>query len=382
MLLAACAGPVDTSVARQADTKTVKYSEHVKCTRDLCVLLYGSDLDGDGIPDVDEKFLGSDPSDPKSRPTMAQIIFELENRELPTFEAGNGLVVTLPTRDAFGSKIFGGDPTSRADALAKLGIKVPDGFDVASGFTTSLTTSGDISYNTLPFVVPGSGWTDPPIVIRGMRDLEVEWETAEVQTEQSDDGWSESQWEADKELERDVGTEIVDETIAEIAAGRREVELDTEGGGTSKGSEDGTDQDTHSDPPPSEPGDYEEPSHDEHCDEDECQQASAGAYIDPDYMGTTEISPQTLHAILAARGNDTDVIQGGAPVGDFTWSPKSVGNKWGPIALYTPDNGGIAIDPMLVHIPALGPDYDPRLEEGMPPKDAPPSNTCLYCFQR
>src|SRR5262245_49923201 len=45
-----------------------------------------TDSDGDGVSDVDEKALGTDPKDPKSHPPAESLVNLLLERKLPSFE--------------------------------------------------------------------------------------------------------------------------------------------------------------------------------------------------------------------------------------------------------------------------------------------------------
>ncbi len=68
------------------------------CDYRLCLLVLdkSTDKDGDGVTDVDEEALGSDPDDPTSRPEAEKIFDIALARELPSFEQHLTELVALP----------------------------------------------------------------------------------------------------------------------------------------------------------------------------------------------------------------------------------------------------------------------------------------------
>lgn len=77
------------------------------CQNRLCLLVLGdsTDNDGDGVTDVDEQALGTDPKDPESRPDVQQIFDEAIARELPSFEKHLTELVALPKNTPDGAHL-------------------------------------------------------------------------------------------------------------------------------------------------------------------------------------------------------------------------------------------------------------------------------------
>lgn len=135
----------------------------------------------------------------------------------------------------------------------------------------------------------------------------------------------------------------------------------------------------------------------ETCNDGQCQQGSdpsqpagelppddgtATALYDPDYDGSVAVSPALMHSVLVARGTNVDVVNSdNVSVYDFTFDPKTVSNKWGPIALFSGDEDQGQSRATFVHVPSAQPEFDPNLSAGAPLPAAPPDGTCTYCFQ-
>ncbi|MFI7541523.1 thrombospondin type 3 repeat-containing protein [Actinoplanes sp. NPDC049599] len=86
------------------------------------------DSDGDGACDADEIMAGTDPHDPKSRPSLTPVLELGLIRQLPSFEAGRGVFIAFPA-DIIAAIAKGGtDPLGafplhdRADSLTRAGI--------------------------------------------------------------------------------------------------------------------------------------------------------------------------------------------------------------------------------------------------------------------
>ena len=137
---------------------------------------------------------------------------------------------------------------------------------------------------------------------------------------------------------------------------------------TSKSCTDGDCEDNSKDPTPA----GEVPADD----------GTAVALSDPDYDGSFLVSPATVHAVLVARNANINVISNdNGPIIMYDYQPRSLGNQWGPIALYGGDDDGGLTSPTMIHVPAATPEYDPALEFGLPPPTIPDNSTCQYCFQ-
>lgn len=81
-----------TAAAKEPD-RLIAVCEHRLC---LLVLDTSADQDGDGIADVDEEKLGTDPKDRESRPEAHKIFDVALARELPSFEEHLTELVSLP----------------------------------------------------------------------------------------------------------------------------------------------------------------------------------------------------------------------------------------------------------------------------------------------
>src|SRR6185436_10175235 len=84
--------------------------DHAVCKSRACLLLLDSrqDKDGDGVADVDEAVLYTDPGDKLSVPDTAKLLDMLLARELPSFEKHLTELVMLPTLTPDGSAIATG----------------------------------------------------------------------------------------------------------------------------------------------------------------------------------------------------------------------------------------------------------------------------------
>ncbi|GGM19831.1 hypothetical protein GCM10011608_00560 [Micromonospora sonchi] len=80
------------------------------CDYRLCLLVLdkSTDKDGDGVTDVDEEALGSDPDDPTSRPEAEKIFDIALARELPSFEQHLTELVALPRNNRENTALWTG----------------------------------------------------------------------------------------------------------------------------------------------------------------------------------------------------------------------------------------------------------------------------------
>lgn len=141
-LLPACVGDsFVTSVEQRVEELPEKRYERVLCDENLCILHQETDSDGDGVADADEEALAQDPRDPRRYPEVSELAALIPQHALPSFEAGNSLLVLLPTMDANGLPVFGGEASlpARRSALDAAGISVPDEVDLGRGFSVSRT---------------------------------------------------------------------------------------------------------------------------------------------------------------------------------------------------------------------------------------------------
>ncbi len=145
---------VDADVSTDQVEQTVDRSdavEQVLCTLDACLVHDLHDTDGDGVSDVDEQALGTDPNDARSRPLLDGLLDRIKYDRLPSFLDGHSIVIVLPTRFPDGRSLFGGRAAmpSRRAVLDRLGItsSMLDKMDMTQGLT--LTNHGSTSHPSL-----------------------------------------------------------------------------------------------------------------------------------------------------------------------------------------------------------------------------------------
>lgn len=105
----------------------------------LAVIASLADSDGDGIADIDEEVVGTDPADPTSAPRVEELVSVVGKGALPSFEMGFSEVVVIPETLPDGTRLIPEGPSAgRESTLARLGIdeSVLKGFglDLAGGF--------------------------------------------------------------------------------------------------------------------------------------------------------------------------------------------------------------------------------------------------------
>jgi hypothetical protein len=115
----------------------------------LLVLHAATDTDGDGVTDVDERRLGSDPFDATSHPPARHVLDQVLNRGLPSFEQHLTEVVVLPQlasgRDQI-TTMLGAFPVGRhANVMPTVGEALmrlyDNGFDFGPGMQIDLSSS-------------------------------------------------------------------------------------------------------------------------------------------------------------------------------------------------------------------------------------------------
>ncbi|HEX6871920.1 MAG TPA: thrombospondin type 3 repeat-containing protein [Micromonosporaceae bacterium] len=119
------------------------------CEYRVCLLVLRADYDsdGDGVTDVDEVALGTDPFDPDSHPGAAQLLDNLLEDRLPSFERHFTEIVVLPKLTPDGTEVATGlGAFQLRDGDAKIlsslwqgisGLR-SNGFDPSKGITANL----------------------------------------------------------------------------------------------------------------------------------------------------------------------------------------------------------------------------------------------------
>lgn len=154
------ADDVDALEERAGEISKVAIPEQMLCDQRACLIHRAVDLDGDGVADIDELALGTDPDRLTSRPTLDELFRTLP--ELPTLRDGSSMLLVLPAFTPFGNEVFGGEVmlAARQSMLERMGIDLGDELvpDLKNGFT--LTRSIDDA-NAVEFAVPP--WLVPAV---------------------------------------------------------------------------------------------------------------------------------------------------------------------------------------------------------------------------
>lgn len=428
-LLPSCATEVVTTHTQAATAYAV---EGRRCDPSFCILFEASDSDRDGVADDDEIAAGTDPNDPSKYPTMIDLARLMAKHELPTWELGNSLMVLVPTRDANGLPIFGGEAAlpGRKSGLETAGIKTPDGLDLSRGFTMARTAeNNELSFGqlftafgredkgTMPVRLladaigwdPSADWTitnkelgdvDGPSSAGGSLEARRAGTGEELGGRWSIDGnkssfsvWNEDgSFQQTVDIVRNPDGSTTAKTTTKVHPENSEPgtwDVDTTETTTSK---DGNLSVSHSS---SERVKCEEggscvPDPAPHSDADDYgTDNDHGGYMDPEaaeHSGVITATPggmasaiSKLQTTVRVMPNDND------PTATYEVPPTGIHDHYGPIALYGGDpestyvTGGFGLTPAFVRVPQ--PEYDPNLQEQKPPMTAPPDGTCLYCFQ-
>jgi hypothetical protein len=152
----ACA--VETYSEDTAPLNKVVYDEQMLCDQRACLLHRWEDKDRDGVADLDEEKVGTDPTRFRDRPTLEELLRVLP--ELPTFQGGASMLLVLPTFTPFGEEVFGGKSLlpAKASLLDTIGIRLPEdgSIDLTDGFTMtrSLYDSTGLEFAVPPWLMP------------------------------------------------------------------------------------------------------------------------------------------------------------------------------------------------------------------------------------
>jgi hypothetical protein len=108
------------------------------CQYRACLLVLDriADSDGDGVTDIDEKMMGTDPYDAKSYPPTLKVLDLAVSRQLPSFESHLTEIVVLPQQTPDGSAVSTG--------LGEFKLDDHDGklLDTMNDITSSLKHAG------------------------------------------------------------------------------------------------------------------------------------------------------------------------------------------------------------------------------------------------
>lgn len=151
--LAACTADVElTSVEQRVDGYA--YAERAHCNAYACMIWSGEDTDADGIVDIDESALGTDPASHFERPSDRAVFEHIGYGTLPSWNEGRLTIVVLPTQTPEGEQIFGGESgkPAREELLRQMKMgEILGSFDLSQGIVLHPKLGGpDLS-------IPGLG---------------------------------------------------------------------------------------------------------------------------------------------------------------------------------------------------------------------------------
>ncbi|HTL41468.1 MAG TPA: thrombospondin type 3 repeat-containing protein [Pseudolysinimonas sp.] len=145
LLLTGVAAAVPASTASADDGRKPASCDHRVCLR---VVEQQSDTDGDGVTDLDEDFLGTDPRDAASFPAGQKLIDAALMRELPSFESHLTELVVLPQMTT--------DFSALATAVGLMDLPT-----ASWGTTNAPHLLGDLGKNGFTGILSGLGITLP-----------------------------------------------------------------------------------------------------------------------------------------------------------------------------------------------------------------------------
>lgn len=429
---------------RAEDDLKVWPREQMLCDQRACFIHRGVDFDHDGVADVDELMLGTDPTLYTSRPTLGAIFRTLP--ELPTLRDGSSMLLLLPAFTPFGKEVFGGADMLpvRKSLLDEMGIALPDelGLDMTGGLALarSVDDANAVAFSVPPWLVPappepdttadadagGHGFGAMGKVlgsIGGLHDFQLESFSQEngvsfehfSMTGDNGETWDiMAQWttgydkvEAMRRKDAQAGakdpiisvTEESDEhgTVLETtttsksrdSAGVMRKETTTI---TEAKSADGK-QTYYSSETKKADGTVESVSKECYMGvctgtsdkptpvEDEIEDEGT-AYVDPDYMEYTP-SPEVMDSVMVLRAGPVMTVN---PLdADEQYLQYSVGgligNDSGTIVFYANDGYATTSDPIILHLPPDGDEMEGPPEEGPAPTDVQKNGQCMYCNQ-
>ena len=431
--LPACAADVLSTAEQQASDTQPYLAESRRCDPNLCILFTAQDSDHDGVADEDELAAGTDPNDPTKYPEMIDLAKLMAVHELPTWGVGNSLMVLLPTRDANGLPVFGGEASlpARKSGLETAGIKVPAGVDIGRGFTMSRTVdSNEMSFGQL---FTAFGREDKGAMpVRLLADAigaspSADWTMTSSKGELDGDGgahgklegkragtgedingtWSMngntttySVWTGDGGFQQNVAVVNNADGSTTTTTTTKVRPINSEPGTWYSVTTTSTTSADHSTTVTTTDDERTVQCTDgvcvrtdaEHDTEDNDHgDASDHGYLDPEaaeHSGVVTANPTGMRTAIQKLQTTIRVVQNdNDPLSNYEVPPTGLNDHWGPVALYGGDpesmyalGAGFGITPAFVRVPR--PEYDPNLSEQQPPMGVPPDRSgCLYCSQ-
>lgn len=123
----------------------ITFREYAQCSQIACRIWRELDSDNDGVADIDEKALGSDPDSAFVRPSARDLYAAIGDGLVPTWNEGRMTIVVLPSQAPDGTEIFGGEATKPArEELMKM-LKLGDvlgSFDLSHGVVINEALGG------------------------------------------------------------------------------------------------------------------------------------------------------------------------------------------------------------------------------------------------
>jgi hypothetical protein len=417
--------------------------EQLLCDPNVCLIHRCRDSDTDGICDADELSLETDPTNHFDRPDFRDVLRKLGDRELPSFQEGQSMVIVLPTVGPDGQAVFGGEAMlpARHDLLKQIGVELPAGGpDLTDGLmlVRSLESANVVEFHRPPWteIQPPSAdttrdsGTAESTMGAALQGMFVD--NFKFQSMSSNEGYRFStftfsdgygrQWtgssqtgptssstkvetheknnldsyEFDKVV--NVNTTVSDggNTTTTITTMTHYVSPDGKQKSThtykktkytsSDGTEhvvqtekDGVVQETQWWHDGFEKGEQEPDSAPGDFPEPTPEETGA-AHSDPDYIEYTA-SPEAIEAALVMRAGPVRIVDPLSGEGEETFIPGIETNSIGPISLFAPDAAGTSItDPMFIHMPFDG-DYDPNGQEAPTSEKMTQNGKCIYCNQ-
>jgi hypothetical protein len=436
LLITGCA---TDELSTRTSAMTKPDGEQMLCDPNACFIHRCRDSDTDGICDIDEKMFDCDPDDHFSRPDFRDVLAKL--RELPSFQAGQSMVIVLPTIGPDGQAVFGGNAMlpARHDLLKRIGVELPEGApDLSDGLTLVRSLE---SANTVEFGRPPWTQLEPPsadttrdagtaessigTAVEGLGTYEFKFSsmssndgyrfstfsftdkfghayTGSSQTGPTYSSTKVETHEANSLDSYEYDNEIVVVTTVSESGNTITIKTTTTHYSSSDGKEkwtkttkkttansaDGTEHVVET-----EKDGYTEthwwidgwkqsdpsPPGDYPEPAPDAGDGTAYAHSDPEYVEYVA-SPETIDTILLLREGPVHVVNPLSEEGEENFIP-GLDNHLGPVSLFAPDAASTSInEPLVIHMP-FGGDHNPDEEEAPAGDGTYQGGQCLYCNQ-